>query len=283
MNLLPFVMIVILVLSLFSTTQYQKMVTQKKEQKIYTTYFRGLREARNEKMRHTYNRSIERKRGPKKETKGNQEGQIQTNYFREDRIGWEKGKLNLSSLLNDPEKWPGLEAIAIAYVKRLYIHTNFYPKSGGVEKKLIKALVAKYKEEEPPPFHKIRFEDRELDWLFYKMVKGTHTYDLEGKGSPPFANFFTFEETEGPPINFHYANPSLLKTVLGEGKAQKLFSEEKKYLAEAPIKCRSPLKRGRIQEILANRSALFDSRYEKSNKTPGKHTDTTTQITVIAR
>ncbi|MBF5060032.1 hypothetical protein [Candidatus Neptunochlamydia vexilliferae] len=284
MNLLPFVMIIILVLSLFSTTQYQKMVSQKKDKKIYSAYFKGLREARNEKVRHTYNRSLDRKPGTSTGTKNNANKQIQDRYFRNDRIGWENGKLNLSSLLNDPEKWPQLEAIAAAYVKRLYIGAKFYPKGSGLEKKLIKALVAKYKkEEDPPPFHTITFEDRELNWVFYKMVKGTHTYTLEGRGHPPFADFFTFEEMEGPPIHFHYANPLLLKVVLGEGKAQQLISEEKKLLINARVKCRSPLKKERVEEFLGIRRVLFETRYKTSDKVSGKHTDPNTQITVMAK
>ncbi|QVL57665.1 MAG: hypothetical protein KFB93_00905 [Simkaniaceae bacterium] len=290
MNLLPFVMVIIMVLSLFSLSQFEGAIAQKKENQIYLAYFRGLRETRNEKEKIAYERTLVKKEGDQKKSNEKLTSQPSQNYFREKRVGWEKGKLNLSSLLKEPYKYPALETIVIEYVKDLYSHADFFPKNDKHTKALIKALIKQYKKVDPlTPFHELTFSDSNLQDIFYKMVRGTHTYDLEMKiGYPPFGEMFTFEKSDRPPMNYHYANLSFLSIVFGEKITKDFVELEKKELISAKKKCLSPIKKPEFESLLRNQMVgekntvleLFDFTYEASSQNPAKYLDTKTQITV---
>lgn len=288
MNLIPFVMMIILVLGLFSMSQFQGTVTHKKEHQLYLAYFRGLREARNQKEKTAYERSkIKKKAEPIQSDKTKAKT---VKYFRMKREGWEKGRLNLSTLLKHPHKYEGLETLAESYVKQLYGHASFYPKDENFPKILIKALVEIYAENKnPPELYEIAFSDQDLNDIFFKMVHGTHTYDLEKKiGYPPFGEMFTFEASSRPPMNFHYANLSFLSTVLGEKIKNDLVNLELELLPDARIKCLSPLKKQDVEDLLIGKTlgklssvlSLFDFKYGTSKRNPQHYIDPATAVTV---
>ena len=119
------------------------------------------------------------------------------------------------------------------------------------------------------------------------MVRGTHTYDLENKiGYPPFSEMFTFETSELPPMNYHYANQTFLEFYFGKDFTKKFIKEEKKELETAKKKCLSPIKKSQLEQMIGNQLIgnqileLLDFKYEPSEKKPAKHMDKKTQITV---
>lgn len=289
MNLLPFVMIIIMVLSLFSLSQFEGALTLKKENQIYLAYFRGLRETRNKKERSAYKDTLPTNTGDKKTSNEDKQKKSSQKYFREKRVGWEKGRLNLSSLLQKPHKYSSLETVALAYVKQLYGHAEFFPKNDQTIKDLIKALIKAYQKDPSISFHEIKFNDPKLQDIFYKMMRGTHTYDLEKKvGYPPFGEMFTFEKSDRAPMNYHYANLSFLSLMFGEKMTKDFVALEKKELIEAKRKCESPIKKPELEKLLRNQMIgdknnlldLFEFTYQISKRVPAKYQDATTQITV---
>ena len=285
-------MIIIMVLGLFTLSQFEGAMTLKKENQMYLAYFRGLREARNEKAKKAYKKTLPKKEDNKKSSSSSEKQKKPSSqkYFREERIGWAMGRLNLSSLLKEPHKYPSLESVAIEYVKQLYGTERFFPKNDAVVKDLMTALIKYYKKEDPSttPFHKVTFSDPKHQKIFYKMVKGTHTYELEGKGYPPFGEMFTFEKSDRPPMNFHYANLSFLSLLLGKQVINDFVELEQKKLEKEPKKSISLIRKPELENFLSHQIFgekntvldLFDFTYRKSNRTPAKYQDPETQITV---
>jgi len=259
-----------------------------KEQKIYLAYFKGLRAARNQKEDLAYRSLKKREKSQSANSSKKEPSKKNTDYFRDEKIGWKNGRLNLSSLTQDAQKWPELKTITIAYVKRLYSHHRSFPNEGKFVEKLIDALIAAYKEEDPlTPFYDLKLEDK-FRIPFYKMVKGTQTYDLKNStGYPPFGDFFTFEERENPPMFFQDANTTFLSIVFGDKKKQIIVDKERKEIQESGNH-RSPLDRTQLEELLNDSPPspqeldLFDFNQKSSPRKPGKHKDQTTQITVRA-
>lgn len=288
MNLLPFVIVIIMVLSLFSLNQFQGAITQKKENQLYLAYFHGLRETRNKQEKDAYKKSLVKKKTDQNES--TEKKPYHHQYFRVKRVGWEKGRLNLSSLLKKPPKYEALESLAESYVKQLYGHASFFPKEKNFAKTLIQSLINIYKENEnPPKFYEITFDDPIIQEAFFKMVHGTHTYDLDKKlGYPPFGEMFTFDPSDRAPMNFHYANLSFLSLTFGEKIKSELVNAEQELLPSAKQKCLSPLKKQDIENLLLHKTignsetilSLFDFKYQTSKKEPKHYVDENTAITV---
>jgi len=130
MNLLPFIIIIILVLGMFSLSQFQRSHSLEKEKNLYIIYFKGLRQIRNDLENAYYEKAKKilsnSKSDPTKETSNTPKDTL---FFRERMLGWSSGKLNLSSLLNDASDSLGLKEICIKYLLLLYGHTDFFPKN----------------------------------------------------------------------------------------------------------------------------------------------------------
>ncbi len=289
MNLLPFVTLILIILGLFSLSQFQGIVAQKKENQIYLAYFKGLRETRNKKEKDAYKQT---RAGKNKNQQNEPSKNIkkQKTYFREKRVGWEMGKLNLSTLTKEPHKYSTLETVASEYVKQLYGHAEFFQRRKDFSKELIQALIEAYKKEDSmTPFHEIIFKDPELQEIFYKMVRGTHTYDLEKNvGYPPFGEMFTFKQSDRPPMNYHYANQSFLSVYFGKNFTKAFVALEKEALEKEKKKCVSPIKKLQLEQMVGNQVMgnsnqifeLLDFKYQTSKKKSAKYKDETTQITV---
>ena len=290
MNLLPFVLIIVVILSLFSLSQFERSIVQKKETQIYLAYFKGLRETRNRKATLGYKKSLPKKKRAPTLSKTPSTKESDHPYFRIARIGWDQGKLNLSSLISTPYRHPILKKVFAHYVRELYGHASFFPKRESFPEELLDALVESYKRVDlSTPFYHLNLRNGRLHPIFYKMVRGTHTYDLEKKiGYPPLGEMLTFEKSERPPMNFHYANPSFLSAVLGRAIQKELIELEKTKLETARSHSRSPLKKSEFIALLTEQMvedkkkvvSLFDFSYRSSRSHPEKYQDPDTQITV---
>lgn len=292
MNILPFIIVIIMILGLFSLSQFQGAITEKKEHQLYLAYFRGLRETRNHKECTAYKKTSTKNQNnkPNDKPKPTEKKNYSIKYFRVKREGWEKGRLNLSSLLTKPDKYDALQTTAEDYIRELYGHASFFPKDKDFPKILIEALVEIYTySKDPPQLYEIVFDHCTLSEPFFKMIHGTHTYDLEKKiGYPPFGEMFTFEKSNKPPMNFHYANHSFLKVTFGGKIKEELVKLELERLSlpTTKPKCRSPLKDEEIEELFLKSGqppsifSLYKLNYETSKRNPEDYVDPSTAITV---
>ena len=292
MNLIPFVLILITILSLFSLTHFESAVVRKKESQIYLAYFKGLRETRSQKATVAYEKSLPEKERPSQfPSMSSPKNPFTTStHFRTARIGWDQGKLNLSSLISNSHKPSLLKTVCIKYLKELYGHADFFPKQKSFPEALLDVLIESYQKADlSTPFYHVTLRNKEFQSVFYKMVRGTHTYDLDKKiGYPPFGDMFTFAKKDSPPMNFHYANPSFLSAILGEGLKKEFIELEKRHLQKARSQCRSPIKKSEFKDFLRDHKieegpqllSLFDFKYCASERHPEKYRDPETQITV---
>ncbi|NGX51381.1 MAG: hypothetical protein K1060chlam2_01247 [Chlamydiae bacterium] len=280
MNLLPFVITIVLILGMFSLSQFENANSLQKEKNIYVAYFEGLRKARNHLEDSAYKRRRESnsKRGTSSSSKAKDEVK-ELPFFRERKLGWSGGRLNLSALLSASQKYRGVEKIAVEYLEALYGTNDTFPKN---LKPLLKALIVKLTaSEELTPLHEVELDDPKMQALFYKMLRGTQTYDLMGgEGYPPFDHFFTFQGEEIAPINFHSASELLLEVVLGKSGAEELIERERAKVGAHPNALKSPLKRGEIELLLGEKLPLFNLKTQKTIKNPESYTDQETKITV---
>lgn len=283
MNLLPFVIVILTVLALFSSSHFDRHVQSSKEQESYKGYFRALRGARNKKETQAYNYNI---RSQKSSNKSKKEKKVQNvPYFREEKVGWDNGRLNLYSLIDDPLKWPKLKEVAAAYIKQLYIHADFFPKEKNFPSSLIDALIVALKTEGlDTPLYELTLEEP-YKTPFKHMLKGTQTYDLSLKGYPPFGNFFVFEKKEKPPMYFQDANLTFLSLTLGQKGMEALKKKELEQIEESG-KHYSKIKRAELEVLLSFSPPdpaildLFEFPKHSSPRMPAKFQDEETGITV---
>ena len=288
MNLLPFVIVIITILALFSTAHFERHIMGKREHQIYTAYFQGLRGARSHKEKIAYNSLIRKEKSEKKNVSTESKSKdSDVEYFRYEKVGWKHGRLYLSSLKQDAQKWPQLKKIAAAYVNQLYGDLEFFPKDGKFAEKLLTALTQFYKNDQSDtPFHEVKLGDKFQD-IFHKMAKGTQTYELGKNGIPPFGNFFSFDDREDPPMFFQEANITFLTLVLGQKETDLLVEKEKEEVKKSG-QHRSSYGRAELVELLNPTPPgreildLFEYRKGPSVRNPGKHTDPLTRITVRA-
>jgi hypothetical protein len=290
MNLLPFVMIIVFVLGMFSLSQFQRNNSLEKEKNAYIAYFKGLRESRNglEDMayvnaRNEISHSTTSSKTSSSEQKGENEEKddIQKRpFFRERKIGWPSGRLNLSSLLDDTKNSSTLKNICIEYLRALYGHKDFFPKD---PKPLLDSIITKLKtDKDSVLLHELKLDDPKMHDIFYKMLRGTHTYNLKNEGYPPFDHFFTFEKGCDPPMNFHSANEVFLEVALGENVAKELIKKEKESVKTNALS--SPLSKDEINDILKNifpnPMNLFNFNISGTQRNPEMYVDDQTKITV---
>jgi len=291
MNLLPFVMIIVLVLGMFSLSQFQRNNSLEKEKNTYIAYFKGLRETRNDLEDMAYVNAKKRKTNHTPSSSTTSEPQEkddikERHFFRERKVGWPSGRLNLSSLLDDAQAKSGLKNITIEYLQALYGHKDFFPKD---PKSLLDSIIAKLKtNKDLIPLHELELDDPKMHDIFYRVLKGTHTYNLKKQGSkdpegyPPFDHFFTFEKSSHLPMNFNSANEVFLEVALGVNVAKELIKKEKEQVKTNALS--SPLSKDEINDIFKNifpsPKDLFNFNSSGTQKNPEMYVDSQTKITV---
>jgi hypothetical protein len=292
MNLLPFVTVIITVLALFSSAFLQKHIIEKKECALYKAYFKGLREVRNQKEGKAYT-SLMKKSGTteKKPSSISSSKTRKKGYFRDEKIGLENGMLNLSSLVSSPEKWPQLKGVAIKYIYHLYGNKGIFPENSKFVENLLESLVKEYQKDEIDD--ETELYDLELcdpyTVPFYKMLKGTRTYNLEtGVGYPPFGDFFTFKGREKAPMFFQDANTTFLQVAFG-AKPSKLLIQAELKKSEKSNRYHAALNREELENVFSTAVIspqlldLFEYAYQKSsNQKMLSVTDAKTHLTVQA-
>lgn len=227
MNVFPFVVMIMTLLALFSSSSLERYVRVRKKQQVYQAYFIKLRYDQNKRQDSSFSGSAKKKPSSKS-----------NKTF--DRLKTIKGKvkkeyLNLYSLTLDTQEGSALKEVAIAYIERLYKHAEFFPKEARFAERLLDVLIANYKEASSSSnkikLHKIKLKDP-FKFPFYTMLKGTQDYSLKLKGTdkgyPPFGKVFIFNRNRKLPLPLKYASIPFLAVVLGERNTQKILEKELK-------------------------------------------------------
>ena len=286
MNFLPFVLIVIVIFSLYSLSWLESGITGKKESSVYTSYFQGLRELRNQKAQQARLAKL-----PQEEKEALELPKDEV-YFREKWEGASLGRLNLFSLLSSEIPNSPLYQVALDYLENLYGKHLFGNKDQGTCKKILDELLKIQREhlknqDRPLELYSIELEDPYLKEKYFKMLTGTQTYNLIKKeGYLPLSQAIEFKKNDSKPINFNYANVLLLEALFGKKSTHAIIEKEQENQrdAEKPTTVYS-LNENDLKDILwknPTNSAVYDLLdYKKVKKEPPlSWTDPKTHITV---
>ena len=136
-------------------------------------------------------------------------------------------KLNISKLKTESN--PKLEKVACDLIFNIYRMSPVYQQN--MEEEVVSTLIQMIKanpsintfEELLPKIPPEKYP------LFYKLIKGTQTYELHtNRGIPPLEEFITLETTkQAKPIDFCYASRALLEVVFDETLAPQIINQEK--------------------------------------------------------
>lgn len=300
MNLIPFVTILLIILSLFSLSHFKSSASLAQEKTLYTDYFHSLRNVRNKREHTCYKEARKRLHhtprlttSPSKKP-SNPNKQTESPLFNpvDRHLLYPTGCLNLSSLVDNPTAYPQLKIIATRYLIAIYSHASFFPKDPSFTHQLIEQLVhIQTMHKEPLPLHTVILPDATTHKIFYKMLKGTHTYHLTNKvGYPPLHKLLTFDTTKErrAPINFAVANIILLECVLGKHATERLLSLERPLVdgedpLPLPVKTSNELERAldiHIPSTTHSACQLLDFTVIPATKKPEEQVGSHTNITV---
>lgn len=287
MNLLPFVIIIIIILGMFSYSSFSSSMTGKKEMSSYKAHFQGMREIRNQKAEQAYLSQLTSKE------KVELEGSKELPYFRERSEGAPQGRINLYSLIENPSSNKTLYAVALKYLELLY-ENAFCDKRKDQKlcKKILDGVLKAQRKnikdnQEVLELCKIEFEDSYLKEKYFKMLNGTTSYNLQDhKGYLPLYQAIEFEKTTSKPIKFPYANVVLIEALFGVKATKEIIKEEwEKQQAEEKASNTYALTENDLKEITWKSNvddqvfSLLD--YKKTKGSPPiSWTDPTTNITI---
>ncbi len=126
-------------------------------------------------------------------------------YFRKDKCTYEEQKLNLSQFAEPAISSQHFQYKAAArLIRLLYQHTSFYYE--GLELQVLDTILKRGDRSLSELFE----NNPALDAIFYKMLKGTSTYEIgKNKGYPSLLDYCCFQTSDN---HLHY--PDLSKPVL---------------------------------------------------------------------
>lgn len=251
MNILPFVLSILIILGITGSTLSQGHIAMTVEKSAITGYLNAHCKRWNKQEQALYTKATReiRKRariGAKaekaptapKESKSSipveeieeEDSAQQTIYFRQKKCSYESGKFALAPLLGKLEG-SALQTYvyekAAELIRMLYAKAPFWKEEEHYEFQILDALV---KMDPETPLYHLFPKDSLLEQVFYRMLKGTNTYQLEKDiGYPPFLDFFRVEPrpTSTFALNFQRAPQPLLKVLLGKELTEKIETMEK--------------------------------------------------------
>lgn len=232
MNILPFVMAFLLILSFSAYTLLKDFTATQLENRGYIGYFASERAARSGSASRLY-RSAKKAAGTEEivEPKAKEEKKFR-NLRRTNTVPLDDAKLNLAPLIASDS--PLLYEVAAALIRNLYQNRPVWKEKKvkeGTEYLLLDALLKQGKKQPKEASLIALFPKEEtLADLFYLLLKGTQSYELTStKGIPPFSDFFLIDHSpHQKPIHFCYAPLPLLKALFGDEIAHAIMQEEEK-------------------------------------------------------
>lgn len=233
MNILPFVSILILVISLTISSFFHgyKETSFLKLGSLGTINAHRLARNSSEETRlASYKKTLPEEVVNKTPRKPRNTKKNSPQSFREKIT--DNSKLNLLPLIR--EDLPLLEPVFARLLEEIYAHTNLFQEY-KYEKENLSTLLAKsiLQTAKTIPVDKLfAFEDivlpqKELHDLWYKMLKGTPDYPSLG-GWPPISQFVLLKETKKPSVlSGRKASIPLLKAFFGEEITTAILAKEK--------------------------------------------------------
>ena len=231
------VTILLIILSLFTMSFIKDDIAFTAEKEGYINYAKTERKARNQLEAIYYNgvnpfklRGFTKpsmKQEKQEEKKETSDDELKAFHFpRSKKIVSDHAKFNLHHLLT--EKPPAfVKLLTSNLLQRLYGHTSFYLDSTASE--LVKCFTETNK---PKDFLDLFPEDKALQTIYYKMLKGTNHYDLQkGIGYPPLEHFMTINSSDHYLIHYADCHEALLSALFGKENSQAIIqAEATKYL-----------------------------------------------------
>ncbi len=234
MNLLPFVCALLVIFGLLSTSLFRERISLSNLKTACQGSLRAERKSRNylESALYIKNKKVQSAKEKKEISAAKPNPQPQKNpdsdklpEHRDEKIFTTNTKLNLTPLFT--EKNPLLYDTTLHYIRALYGKASFYRE--GLEKQILDQIMASgIALKQRASFTELFPEDPALRTIFYKMLKGTGSYDLDtGMGYPAFDNYFQLgENPKSPAICFREAPTRLLRSLFGEAAAEEILKEE---------------------------------------------------------
>lgn len=234
MNALPLILTFLLIFSVLSTGFLRGQKTSLVAQKCSTRFYHTNRCVSN-RITERYYRKIKvdtSSKASKDKKKGVKRSTTPFVFTREHLPPLETSKLNLTPLLEtktDPKRHP-LYEIAAELLRLLY-KDKLFKKEQDWEYALLDSFCATQNPQKLIDLYPIKTT---LQPLFYKMLKGTHHYDLKtAEGIAPLEHFFTLGQQSA--IHFCFASPLLLQATFGKKIAEKIIAEEDKKERKSPL------------------------------------------------
>ncbi len=226
MNILPFIITMILILSMLSFSQLKQV--RSIETKAFSAYFKDFKQLRNEKIPKISKKCSDPKRWDKKYDLDKieaPEGEPKE-YLRDTYLGCKESRLYLNALVEKPDENALLKQIANAYFSSIYSHLEDYDPS--LFDKIIEKQIYYFKlHKEYAPPHMLTFEPPKKQ-LYYRILRGTNCYSFNPrKGFPPFEAFFSFEgNNTKKPMQFNVAPKMFLEILFSPQFASEFCLEE---------------------------------------------------------
>jgi hypothetical protein len=271
MNILPVVLSLIMILGMASYLFVQGRVATIWEERSFEGYIKAERKLRNEWEKMAFKEAPKKTKDKnsnqtKKEDRETSEPSTEAVYQspREKKIPSDLSKLNIGPLLKKPSPVFSnrLHEVAAKLIRELYAEQPCFKLSPikHPEYFLLDGIVEKGKQDDQLDTLVELFPSLStIKTLFYTLLKGTNTYDLNApKGIPPLGDFFFVDRTvDVKPIYFPFASKPLLKALVGEKNTLAIFKKEKEKCEENHK--HQPLTKSEFEEILlANSQERID-------------------------
>lgn len=252
MNILPFLFSFLIIFALsFNYSSERKQSTlllQSGIHKLYASIHQSFSKQQSSDFQRACRKegfnSINEEKDPKPKAKS-------STYFRKDKCTYEEQKLNLSQFAEPTISSQHFHyKIAARLIKLLYQHTSFYYE--GLELKVLEALLKRGDK----PLSELFDNNPSLDAIFYKMLKGTTTYEIgTNKGYPSLLDYFSFKTGDN---HLHY--PDLSLPVLEALVGSELISVIEKQEQDT----HTPLTQKEFEELVDKHFNQDDKAYLKS-------------------
>jgi len=171
-------------------------------------------------------------------------------YFRDTKCAHKGRQLFLGKLIANPEKASLAYEAALKLLRDLYGGKPFWKEARipDLEVKILNALI----EAKEKSFYDLVSKKEGLGEIFYKILKGTNTYDAAAhEGIPPLLDYFDLEESGSQFVYFHTASRSVLEAFLGSDLTSLIEKEER---AKG-----KPLSQDELRPLVQKHPAAFNS------------------------
>ncbi len=226
MNFLPFVFTLLLLLTFISSFLFSSVMGTARENKVILSqrhaYLKLLSNQHHQLYKSMKKKAIKATNPPPPPNPVDKTPKEVDKKPRSSTEGYEKSKLNLIMMLSSdqPQVQKTLEETAIRLIDILYSPYKFYNETPV--KDIARTIVKQIIKDKIECFEELRFDNIEMNKIYYKMLKGTNT------SYPALSEYFSLNKQIKSAIYFRYASKPVLRALLGDGLAKSVFDAELK-------------------------------------------------------